>query len=69
MPETFDDYLGEVHSTATLPRVRIVDAEFESPNGSEIALDTDLLDNTKTGKSPLGPISTLKNGKNYIKVW
>lgn len=69
MPETFDDYLGEVHSTATLPRVRIVDAEFERPDGSEIVLDIDLLDNTRTGKSPLGPISTMQKGMNYIKVW
>lgn len=69
MPETFDNYLGEVHSTATLPRVRIVDAEFERPDGSDIVLDLDLLDHTRTGKSPLGPISTLKKGTNYIKVW
>lgn len=69
LPENFDLFLGEVHSTATLARVRIVDAEFERPDGSEVILDTDLLDMQRVEKSPIGPITLLKKGKNYIKVW
>ena len=69
LPESFENILGGVHSTSTLPRVRIVDAEFEKPDGSVVTLNTDLLDNERTEKSPLGPVSLLKKGKNYIKVW
>jgi len=69
LPESFDSILGQVHSTATLPRVRIVDAEFENPDGSCVILDSDLLDEQRADKSPLGPITGLKKGKNYIKVW
>jgi alpha-L-arabinofuranosidase len=67
MPEGFDDISSEVHSTATLPRVRLVDAEFDNPDGSNLILDTDYLD--QKIKSSLGPITTLKKGKNYIRVW
>ncbi|OPJ65258.1 right-handed parallel beta-helix repeat-containing protein [Clostridium oryzae] len=69
LPESFENILGEIQSTATLPRVRIVDAEFENPDGSEVFLNTDFLDEHRTGRSPLGPIGLLKKGKNYIKVW
>jgi hypothetical protein len=39
--------------------------------GHEIAgiKDTDFLDEQKPEKSSLGPISTLKKGKNSIKIW
>lgn len=69
LPESFVNFLGEVHSTETLPRVRIVDAEFENPDGSNIILDTDFLDKKKEHKSTLGPLTLLNKGKNYIKVW
>jgi alpha-L-arabinofuranosidase len=69
LPESFENILGEIHSTATLPRVRIVDADFDNPDGSALILDTDLLDNQLQEKSALGPISLLKSGKNYIRVW
>lgn len=69
LPESFQDISSEIHSTATLPRVRIVDAEFESPDGSNVILNTDFLDKHKDEKSPLGPITVLKKGTNYIKVW
>lgn len=65
LPENFDVFLGEVHSTATLARVRIVDAEFERPDGSEVILDTDLLDMQRVEKSPIGPITLLKKVKLY----
>lgn len=69
LPESFYNILGEVKSTKTLSRVRIVDAEFENPDGSDLILDTDFLGTQKSDQSPLGPISVLKKGKNYIKVW
>jgi len=33
--EYHKDILGEIHSTHTLERVRIVDADFVNPDGSE----------------------------------
>ncbi|HBY72894.1 MAG TPA: hypothetical protein DEG06_11695, partial [Lachnospiraceae bacterium] len=69
LPESFENILGGIHSTSTLPRVRIVDAEFERPDGSNVVLDTDFLEEKRMPKSPLGPITSLKKGKNYIKVW
>jgi len=69
LPECFEALLGEVYSTTNLPRVRIVDAEFENPDGSNLILDTDYLDVKVKGKSPVGPIAEFKKGKNYIKVW
>ncbi|MFW5808121.1 MAG: right-handed parallel beta-helix repeat-containing protein [Spirochaetota bacterium] len=69
LPDSFASFSGEIHSTVTLPRVRIVDAEFENPDGSDVVLDTDLLDRQKTGRSPLGPVSELKAGTNHIRIW
>ncbi|PZT55681.1 NosD domain-containing protein [Paenibacillus silvae] len=69
LPEVAEHLYGAVHSTSTLPRVRIVDAEFENPDGSAVLLDTDFLDQPRARKDGLGPFSTLKKGKNYIKVW
>ncbi|NLX69403.1 MAG: hypothetical protein GX024_00680 [Clostridiales bacterium] len=69
LPESFEDMVGEVHSTKTLERVRIVDAEFEKPDGRELILDIDYLGWKKSENSPIGPITLLKKGSNYIKVW
>lgn len=69
LPEEFENLLGEIHSTRTLERVRLVDAEFENPDGSEVIVNKDLLGNIKEEKSVLGPLSQLKKGKNRIKVW
>lgn len=69
LPDSFENITGEIHSTDTLTRVRIVDAEFENPDGSKLVLDYDYLDSQKENNSPLGPISSLKKGKNYIRVW
>lgn len=69
LPKDFESLYGKIHSTDTLPRVRIVDAEFENPDGGKVILDTDYLDKQKDGESTLGPISSLKKGKNKIKIW
>jgi len=68
LPNDFENTLGEIHSTITLERVRIVDAEFDRPDGKDLILDTDFFDKQKTEKSTLGPIASLKKGENYIKV-
>lgn len=69
LPEEFESFYGKIHSTDTLLRVRIVDAEFDNPDRSKVILDTDYLDKQKDGKNTLGPISSLKKGQNKIRVW
>lgn len=69
LPESFENMLGQVQSTDSLTRVRIADAEYESPDGSSVIIDIDLLDTQRAEKSPLGPIAQLKKGKNHIRIW
>lgn len=69
LPDEFASLEGEIHSTETLPRVRIPDCDFENPDGSELTLDVDYLGNKKSEKSVVGPIETLQKGSNRIKVW
>jgi hypothetical protein len=58
-----------VHDTCSLGRVRIVDADFENPDGSPITLDTDYADQPVGNKTTAGPIAGLKPGGNRVKVW
>jgi alpha-L-arabinofuranosidase len=69
LPEDIETFLGEIQSTNTLERVRIVDAEFENPDGSEVVLNTDYFGNLREEKSVIGPIANLKAGRNYLKIW
>ncbi|SHN26943.1 right-handed parallel beta-helix repeat-containing protein [Gracilibacillus kekensis] len=69
LPEDFETLLGGIQSTTTLGRTLIVDAEFENPDGSELIVDKDILGTDREEMTVLGPISNLRAGKNYIKVW
>ena len=69
LPETFEGFLGEIHSTETLTRVRLADADFENPDGSAVVIDLDYTGKERSEKSVAGPIAELKKGKNRIKVW
>ncbi|HOA39838.1 MAG TPA: right-handed parallel beta-helix repeat-containing protein [Halanaerobiales bacterium] len=69
LPETFEGFLGEIHSTETLTRVRLADADFENPDGSAVVIDLDYTGKERSEKSVVGPIAELKKGKNRIKVW
>lgn len=69
LPDAFEDMTGKIKSTQTLPRVRIVDAEFDNPDGTDLTVDLDLLNNKRADDSPIGPLVNLKKGKNKIKIW
>ena len=69
LPEAFDTFLGEVHSTITLPRVRIVDAQFDLTTGDDLVLDTDLLNQKREHSSTAGPLMQLKSGLNELRLW
>lgn len=48
---------------------RITECAYESPDGSEIVFDTDILGNKRTEKSPAGPFASLEKGHNRIRIW
>lgn len=67
-----DDYTANKFmplTTATLPRVRIVDADFEDFDGGCKTFDSDYFNVIQEDQAIIGPCATLKSGKNRIKVW
>ena len=71
VPESLTAPLISPVTSADLPRVRFADADFEEPDGSPVALDTDLLGNRKQRDAayPAGPLSTLSDGRTCLRVW
>ncbi|MFW6022888.1 MAG: right-handed parallel beta-helix repeat-containing protein [Halanaerobiaceae bacterium] len=69
LPEDFDKIAGDVQTTKSLRRVRIANADFENPDGSEVIVDRDYFGQQRTEKSVVGPILDLQQGKNNIKIW
>ncbi|WP_147630172.1 right-handed parallel beta-helix repeat-containing protein [Staphylococcus xylosus] len=69
VPESFIEFKGKVYDTETLPKVRIVDADFEDENGTSLAIDTDLNDELRENESMIGPLQTLTTGNNKVKIW
>ena len=69
LPEEAFASSGEVVTSETLGMTRITEARFENPDGSSLALDTDLLGNALAGRVLAGPLQSLRPGKNRIKVW
>ena len=69
LPESFDDFVSPAYDTASLGRVRIVDADFENTDGSPLTLNSDYFDKQTDGAAVAGPINALKAGVNRIRVW
>ncbi|MBF0813574.1 right-handed parallel beta-helix repeat-containing protein [Staphylococcus saprophyticus] len=69
LPESFIEFKGKVYNTETLPKVRIVDADFEDENGNSLTLNTDLNDDLRENESMIGPLQTLTTGNNKVKIW
>jgi len=69
LPEGFNAFTSTPLTTAALGRVRIVDAEFENPDGSALILDSDILDAPVYANSVAGPCANLRAGPNRVKVW
>ncbi|MDR1558117.1 MAG: right-handed parallel beta-helix repeat-containing protein, partial [Clostridiales bacterium] len=64
-----EDYQCDIVTTAGLPRVRLADADFENPDGSELTLDRDLTGRKKNGKTAAGPVAALAKGHNRVRIW
>ncbi|MFP3153857.1 right-handed parallel beta-helix repeat-containing protein [Lachnospiraceae bacterium ZAX-1] len=69
LPETINSLKADVVDTNLLDRVRIVDANYENPDGSELIIDTDILGNKRKVGTVIGPVATLKAGANKIRLW
>lgn len=69
LPEGFDAFVNAPETTRSLGRVRIVDADFEAPDATPLALDSDLLDIPVTDGSVPGPLASLKAGVNRVVIW
>lgn len=69
LPEEFEDITGEIMTTGNLKRVRIADADFENPDGSELKFDIDYLGEWRRERSMAGPLISLKKGENRLRVW
>ena len=69
LPEGFAEVHGEIPTTKSLKPVRVANADFENPDGSEVTLDRDYFGERRTEKSRVGPFAHLQPGRNRIKVW
>ena len=71
LPEGFDKSATSVPAGKDLPPVRFVDADFEDPDGTPAAFDTDLIGESKNHRRsyPAGPIATLQAGSQRTRVW
>ena len=68
LPSGFDALRLAPVSGADLPRVRLVDAEFEEPDGTPVRLTKDLLGATKVPDETYaaGPIGDLTSGRRRL---
>jgi hypothetical protein len=63
--------LARVTTAADLGRVRIVDVEFQNPDGTPQRADVDLLGHVKDeGRVfPAGPLASLGSGETRVRIW
>ncbi|MCV3741539.1 right-handed parallel beta-helix repeat-containing protein [Lentilactobacillus hilgardii] len=69
LPDAYTGFKVPAKATDTLPHVRIVDADFEQPDGSPLKINTDLLGRVADDHVLTGPIQSLNSGENHIKIW
>lgn len=60
---------SEIYNTEKLGSVRIVEENFENPDGTPITFNQDFLGQMRGEKPVVGPINQLKIGYNRIKIW
>ncbi|MDR0591715.1 MAG: right-handed parallel beta-helix repeat-containing protein [Bifidobacteriaceae bacterium] len=68
-PPAFAQVRVPLQSTATLPRTRMSNADFESPDGSALILGTDLLGQPAEDLGVPGPIASLRPGPARTRIW
>jgi hypothetical protein len=66
LDSSFGALAPEVITTEKLGLPRITECPYDAPDGSDVAIDTDILDE----KLPaVGALACLKPGKNRVRVW
>lgn len=68
LPTGFEVFTAQQQDTRSLGRVRIVDADYEHPDGSMLVVEEDYLGSIRDN-AVAGPINSLKDGINSVKVW
>ena len=66
-PENFRQHQVERQTSASLPRTRLTDGEYENPDGRPVVIDTDLLD--QAFQQICGPLQHLQGGENHVTIW
>lgn len=56
-------------STENLPQARIVQQDFDTPEGTCLQCDQDMLGVQRREFSTVGPLQNLKPGSNRVKIW
>src|SRR5699024_2773139 len=71
LAEEFDGGHSAAVDGRDLERVRLVDADFEDPDGAPVSLEADLLGAAKVlGEAyPAGPVAALRAGAGEVRIW
>lgn len=69
LPEELPQSVIGVMSSRDLEKVRIVDLEFDDPQGNSIMFDMDYCGNKRNDVAKAGPIEELHSGENHMLVW
>lgn len=69
LPEEFFGLDTEIIEGRQLETGRIVQEDFENPDGSQIIFDRDYLGERRSDHPAAGPIASVKTGYNRIKIW
>lgn len=69
IPEDMFKLNTEIIETKNLELTRISELPYDSPDGSDMRIDTDYFKNARSGKPIAGPFENLKPGYQKILVW
>jgi hypothetical protein len=69
LPQSISEVNAKIIDTHILGRVRLADADFENPDGSDLVVDTDMFDKVRSTGAIIGPLVALKRGANRVRVW
>ena len=69
LPEGMFGLDGKAITSKDLGMTRITEGRFERPDGSDLIIDKDLLENEFSECVIAGPLQNIVPGKNRIKVW
>jgi CTP:molybdopterin cytidylyltransferase MocA len=69
VPEELSSHVVDRISTSDLGTPRIVEAEYENPDGSPLIFDKDICGEEREQRAVPGPFANLKAGEQRMMVW